>query len=64
MNGLIILKFLYKNLIYYNMKIEIFTLIFKRKKSVEDYIKLFVFGFFVAMAFSYIGHLKPLESDE
>ena len=46
------------------MKIEIITLLFKKKKSAEDYIKLAVFGFFLAMAFSYIGHIKPLESDE
>ena len=46
------------------MKIEIIDLIFKKRKTAEDYIKLGVFAFFVAMAMSYIGHIKPLESDE
>ena len=45
------------------MKIEIFTLIFKKRKSVEDYIKLIVFAFFIAMAMSYIGHIKPMDSE-
>lgn len=45
------------------MKIEIITLLFKKRKSVEDYIKLGVFAFFLAMAFSYIGHIKPIESE-
>lgn len=46
------------------MKIEIINLIFKKKKTFEDYIKLGLFAFFIAMAMSYIGHIKPLESDE
>ena len=43
---------------------EVIDLIFKKKKTFEDYIKLGLLGFFVAMAVSYIGHIKPLESDE
>ena len=45
------------------MAFEIITIIFKKRKSVEDYIKLGVFAFFVAMAMSYIGHIKPIESE-
>ena len=46
------------------MNIEIFDLIFKRRKDFEDYIKLGFFAFFIAMAMSYISHIKPIESEE
>jgi uncharacterized protein YhhL (DUF1145 family) len=43
--------------------ITIFTILKKRKKSVKDYIKIFLFGFFVLMILAHIGEIKPLESD-
>ena len=60
MNGHITPKFKILNIVM----IEIVKIIFKKRKSFEDYIKLAMFGFFLAMAVSYIGHIKPLESDE
>ena len=44
--------------------IQIVQIFLKRRKTVEDYIKIIVFGFFAVMAISYVGHLKPIESED
>ena len=49
---------------YRYLMITIFSILKKKKKSVKDYTKLIIFGFFVLMIMSHIGEIKPLDYDE
>ena len=43
--------------------IEIINILRKKRKSINDMMKILIFGFFVVVAVMYIGQIKPLESD-
>ena len=43
--------------------LTIISVLKKKNKGVKDYIKIFMFAFFVLMILAHIGEIKPLESD-
>ena len=44
--------------------IEIINILKKRRKTFGDVIKIVLFGFFSIMLIQYLGHLKPIGSEE
>ena len=46
------------------MQIEIINVLTKKKKDFSDIIKIGLFGYFTMMLIMYLGHIKPMDSDE
>ena len=44
--------------------LEIIEIVKKRRKTFNDFIKIFLFGFFTIMLIQYLGHLKPIGYEE
>ena len=44
--------------------LEIIEIMKKKKKTFDDFIKIFLFVFFTVLLIQYIGHLKPQDFKE
>ena len=44
--------------------LEIIDILKKKKKTVNDFIKIVLFGFFSIMLINYLGHIKPIGYED